>query len=87
MKIASIPQGLTAADIDNLRHMLGATDGYPEEQWGWRNHFACGDAHVRSMNRLLAAGLVIRGYPYETDFYYHATAAGKQLVGVTNEQY
>jgi len=73
-------------DLDNLRHMLGATTDVKKRDWGYRNRFAPGGKDIESMQRLENAGLVIRGRPYHETHFYHATARGCEAVGLNPAQ-
>lgn len=72
------------ADINNLRHMLGARLTDKKRDWGFRNYFNCGptSSDYPSLERLLATGLVRRGHRD----YYHATEAGCKVVGLNAKQ-
>jgi hypothetical protein len=72
-----------AEDMENLRHMLGATERRPKKNWGFRNYFAAGRDHVASMERLVAAGYCTRGAPYMDAHYYHATREGCAAAGLS----
>lgn len=75
-----------AEDMDNLRHMLGASIDSPKKQWGYRNHFAT-QADDASMVRLLALGLVRRGRGIPGGLtYFHATEAGCAMAGFDKKQ-
>lgn len=81
------PDIASKADIDNLRHMLGATSHTPKRDWGYRNHFAAGIADTPSMERLVAAGLVVReGRLGSSQHYYYATEAGCKAAGLNRAQ-
>lgn len=79
---------ITAKDLDNLRHMLGADpQRYKPRQWGFRNYFACGGGEQEeSMRRLEAAGFVQQGRPFGGSFYFHATEEGCRAVGMNAAQ-
>ena len=72
---------ITVDDLDNLRHMLGVSDRTPR---GYRNYFVAGGKDVESMERLRAAGFVVKndGYRMSADPCYHATAEGAKAVGL-----
>lgn len=74
---------LTADDMEMLRHMLGATEPRPKKNWGFRNYFAAGANDVPGLERLVAAGYCVRGEPYRTAHYYHATRAGCAAAGLS----
>jgi hypothetical protein len=74
---------LTSDDLDNLRHMVGASSNIPKRQWGYRNHFAAGEKDIDSMNRLETAGYVTKGKSYRNSFYYHATLKGCKAIGLS----
>jgi hypothetical protein len=65
--------GLAAGDLDKLRHMLGATAHHPKTKWGFRNYYLCNVQDRESMERLVAAGLAVRGEVLLRTQYYHAT--------------
>lgn len=74
------------ADMDSLRHMLGAVPGrYPKHKWGWRNHYCASNAgeDYDSMQRLVAAGLAVEGCAQSSSTFYHATEAGCKAVGMS----
>lgn len=68
-------------DLDNLRHMLGVSDRHRR---GYRNYFVAGGDDVNSMERLRAAGLVVKNerYGLSSDPCYHATIEGARAVGL-----
>lgn len=72
------PDGIEDCDIQNLKHMLGATE--EPSKWGYRNHFAAGGEDVHSMERLAKAGLVVKRNNAVTDNLYTATVAGCELL-------
>ena len=72
---------VTENDLRLLRHMVGAT-GRDRRAWGYRNHFAPGAHDMESMARLEAAGLAVRGTPYWSGCFFHATEAGLDRLGV-----
>lgn len=75
--------GLADGDLDKLRHMLGATAHYPKSQWGFRNHYCCGVQDRAAMERLVAAGLAVRGRAELTTVYYHSTRNGCRAAGLS----
>jgi hypothetical protein len=77
---------ITAEDLSNLTHMLGAQSHIPKRDWGYRNHYAASTGDTPSMERLVYAGLVIRGRKYEDAYFYHATEAGCKRVGLNAKQ-
>jgi hypothetical protein len=76
---------LTAADLDNLRHALGAVPPRRRSAWGFRNYFRAGASDVPSMERLVAAGFVWKDGTAgaDGDVVYHATIEGCRAVGMT----
>lgn len=75
---------VTDDDMGSLRHMLGAVSHYPKSKWGYRNYYAAGLGAMPSMERLEKAGFVTRGSQYnETGFYFHATEAGMDAIGLS----
>jgi hypothetical protein len=72
---------LNADDLDNLRHMLGVSDRCRR---GYRNYFVAGADDVPSMERLVAAGFVVKNHAYRlsSDACYHATTEGARAVGL-----
>lgn len=74
-------QPITADDLDNLRHMLGVSEKTPR---GYRNYFVAGADNVASMERLKAAGFVVKNERYtgSADPCYHATTEGARAVGL-----
>jgi hypothetical protein len=76
-------ESLTDDDMRKLRHMLGATEHRQKKNWGFRNYFAAGGDSVPGLERLVAAGLCVRGQPYDKHHYYHATRAGCAAAGLS----
>lgn len=72
---------ITTDDLDNVRHMLGVSDRCRR---GYRNYFVAGGDDVASMERLRAAGFVVKneGYKASSDPCYHATIEGARAVGL-----
>lgn len=75
---------LQLADMDHLRHMLGVSRTHPQ---GYRNHYVAGEGDVASMERLLAAGLVVKNTRVHPELTggmpcYHATLLGARFVGL-----
>ena len=72
---------ITADDLDNLRHMLGVSERCRR---GYRNYFVAGPDNVPSMERLRAAGFVVKNerYAMSADPCYHATTEGARAVGL-----
>lgn len=68
-------------DMRKLAHTVGVR-GPDRRKWGHRNHFAAGLEDVASMERLVLAGLMVRGAPYRDAHFYHATAAGCLAAGM-----
>lgn len=79
----SLPSGrmIAADDLDNLRHMLGVSERQPR---GYRNYFVAGGSDVQSMERLRAAGFVVKNerYTLSDNPCYHATSEGARAVGL-----
>ena len=74
---------VTAEDMKKRKHMLGATENRPKKEWGFRNYFAAGQNAVPGLERLVTAGLCVRGAPYMDAHYYHATQEGCAAVGLS----
>ncbi|MYM21932.1 hypothetical protein GTP46_04605 [Duganella sp. FT135W] len=74
--------GLAEGDLDKLRHMLGATAHHPHMKWGFRNHYLCNVQDREAMERLVAAGLAVRGEMMLRTQYYHATRVGCRAAGL-----
>jgi hypothetical protein len=72
---------VTSEDLDNVRHMLGVSERCRR---GWRNYFVAGGDDVASMERLRAAGLVVKNerYSLSADPCYHATLEGARAIGL-----
>lgn len=83
---ANTQESLTADDLDNLRHMLGVSEMYKKNQWGFRNYYACSKSSEKSMRRLEKLGFVRQGRSYEDSFYFHATEEGCKAVGMNTVQ-
>jgi hypothetical protein len=73
-------------DLDNLTHMLGAQSHIPKRDWGYRNFYAASLGDVPNMEKLIAAGLVIKGRKYCDSHYYHATEKGCKQAGLNQKQ-
>jgi hypothetical protein len=74
-------------DVKKLRHMLGATDQYKPSNYGFRNYYATsGGAAMEAMERLVAAGLAVKGASSARMTYYHATVKGCEFIGFTKAQ-
>lgn len=74
-------------DMDNLRHMLGATEQHKPKSWGFRNHFdarGAGNNNLASMKRLQALGLVAV-HPAAPGLF-RATGAGCRALGFNAAQ-
>lgn len=76
----------TLADLDNLRHMLGAEPERPRKSWGFRNYFCAGDSDVPSMERLVVAGWALNRGARDGSTYYSATRAGCVAVGMRTKE-
>lgn len=76
-------QQITGYDLDNLVHMLGVSGRHKN---GYRNYFIAGGKDVESMERLRAAGFVVKndGYTGSSLPCYHATLAGAKKIGLKN---
>jgi len=75
------------SDVKKLRHMLGASEGYKEAEKGFRNYYATsGGEAMAAMERLVAAGLALKGRSSTEMTYYHATRAGAEFIGLTARQ-
>ena len=74
---------VTPEDMKKLKHMLGATERRPKKNWGFRNYYAAGAGDVPGLDRLVSAGLCVRGAPYDKAHYYHATVAGCAAAGLS----
>lgn len=77
-----LTSGLLDGDLDKLRHMLGATDHHSAKKWGFRNHYLCGAQDRAAMERLVGAGLAVRGDALLASQYYHATKDGCRAAGL-----
>ena len=74
---------ITADDLEDLRHMLGAEPGrYSRKSWGFRNYFV---GRTPSMDRLCAVGFVRQARPpmNGNDPIYAATREGCRAAGMT----
>lgn len=80
-QIPLIPAQLQDEDLDNLTHMLGVSKKHKK---GYRNYFVAGGKDVLSMERLRAAGFVVRneGYTGSSMPCYHATIEGAKRIGL-----
>lgn len=79
---------LTAADLDNLRHMLGARSDNRKHDWGYRNHFCASTRgeDYESMVRLERHGFVKMGRRNLLNIYFHATEEGCKALGFNEKQ-
>lgn len=79
--VSAIDATIRPDDVELLRHMLGVTEPHPR---GYRNYFVAGEGDVAAMERLRAAGLVVKNerYSLSSDPCYHATLAGAKCVGL-----
>jgi hypothetical protein len=78
---------ITDNDLLKLKRMLGATIDIARKNWGYRNHFAAGGSDIIIMEKLLDAGLVYKGRKYnDTNYFYHATIAGCEAIGLTKTE-
>lgn len=79
---------ISADDVDNLRHMLGATRDSYKRDWGYRNHFCANKSgpDYESMIRLEAAGMVTRGRAQTSSIFFHCTEAGCKAAGLNEKQ-
>jgi hypothetical protein len=75
--------GVTDDDMRKLRHMLGVTEHRAKKNWGFRNYFAADGDSVPGLERLVTAGLCVRGQPYDKHHYYHATQDGRAAAGLS----
>lgn len=74
-------------DLENLKHMLGATGYTRKKDWGYRNRFAAGGDDIESMERLQKLGLVRRiNSSIFPDPYYVATEDGCRYLGFNKKQ-
>lgn len=51
---------LKVEDFDHLRHALGIDARTPRSRWGYRQHFDPAEGDMKSMERLVDAGLMTR---------------------------
>jgi hypothetical protein len=79
---------ITADDIGNLKHMLGAESHIPRRDWGYRNHFAAslGGPDEESFKKMERMGLVTRGRNTESLIFFHATEVGCMAAGLDSRQ-
>ncbi len=82
--IADIAESVLPDDMIRLQHMLGAVPHRLKRQWGLRNYFcACAVGAAReSMQRLVAAGLAIKGHEGDLQTDFHATHLGCKVAGL-----
>lgn len=74
---------LLPEDMEILRHMLGATPHHAMARWGFRNEYLVSRRDLASMERLVAAGFARAGRPLLQLQYFHATAVGCKLAGLS----
>ncbi len=73
-------------DIENLKHMLGASARYKKSQWGFRNRFQAGGDDIASMKRLESNGLVREIKSSLFDNFFVATEQGCKFLGFNKKQ-
>jgi hypothetical protein len=78
-RVATLQEG----DLDILRHMLGATPHHAIVRWGFRNEYLANRRDVAALDRLVAAGFVRAGQPLLQLQYFHATAVGCKVAGLS----
>ena len=77
---------VTDDDMKKLRHMLGATEHRPKENWGFRNYFAAGPGHSDEphLESLVSKGLMTKRRDVfdemHESYLYHVTDQGRQKV-------
>lgn len=83
----------TEKDLENLRHMLGASNPKKKREWGYRNYFvAGGPQQIEEMESLVSKGFATKGgnlnkhNPASMMTLYHATEAGCRTIGFTDKQ-
>lgn len=77
---------ITADDMGNLRHALGATNQKEFKNWGYRNYYAAATCDVPSMERLVESGFMVKGRYCADEHHYHATKEGCQAAGLDKRQ-
>lgn len=79
-------KGILPVDLELLKHALGVRPEVKPKNWGYRNRYVVGGSGpaLNSMLRLAGAGLVVKSD--RDDRVFHATAAGCELVGLTERQ-
>lgn len=75
---------ITEADVDNLRHMVGA--GEKPRDRGYRNYFAACASNTSEMDRLVEQGLATRGPARGDLVYFYATRLGAKVAGLDTKQ-
>lgn len=78
-RVATLKDG----DLDLLHWMLGATAHHPRSHWGFRNHYLVNVQDLAALQRLELAGFVRAGDPLLQLRYFHATAAGCKVAGLS----
>jgi len=74
---------LQPEDLEILRHMLGATPHHARVHWGFRNEYLANHRDRPALERLLKAGFIRFGRSLLLLHYFHATAAGCKLAGLS----
>lgn len=74
---------LHAGDLDILRHMLGATPHHAIARWGFRNEYLANRRDLPALERLVTAGFARAGQPLLQLQYFHATAVGAKVAGLS----
>jgi hypothetical protein len=80
---------LNEQDLNNLKHMLGATEHTRKKDWGYRNRFMAGGNDIASMERLKENELVRRinaNTSIFSDPAYIATEKGCKHLGFNKKQ-
>ena len=78
---------LTFAQLENLRHTVGAVSNIKKSDWGYRNHFASspGSDDDKVMQSLHDLGLVVPSAQGALNFW-HATIPGCEAAGLNKNQ-
>jgi len=74
----------TQRETELLRHTLGIGENTRRSNWGYRNYYAPSEDSIPTLKEMQQAGFVRPGFEYRNGLcYYHATALGCSVVGMT----
>lgn len=82
--IEALAEPLSAEQLDDLQHMVGAQSHIPRREWGFRNYYNAepDSPGERAMQVLVRLGFVVAG----RRGYWHCTDAGCRAAGLNDKQ-